>query len=83
MDIRAFLLNWLEISNSYNPDNYLAKYLEDAILDDPSVGTKFDGHKGIRDYHTIYFIGYKTHTKLVKLDIQDNKQRSHGSSVYR
>lgn len=72
MDIKAFLSDWLEISNSYNTENYLAKYLEDAVLDDPSVGRKFEGHKGIREYYTSYFIGYKTQTKLVKLDIQEN-----------
>ncbi|CAM4403351.1 nuclear transport factor 2 family protein [Flavobacterium terrigena] len=72
MDIRAFLLDWLEISNSYNTEKYLEKYLEDAILNDPSVGKKFIGHKGIREYYTSYFIGYKTQTRLLKLDIQDN-----------
>lgn len=72
MDIKAFLLDWLEISNSYNTEKYLAKYLEDAVLDDPSVGRKFVGHKGIREYFTSYFIGYKTQTKLVKLAILDN-----------
>ncbi len=71
MDIKAFLLDWLEISNSYNTENYLAKYLEDAVLVDPSVGRKFVGHKEIREYYTNYFIGYKTQTELVKLDIQD------------
>lgn len=72
MDIRAFLLDWLEISNSYNTEKYLEKYLEDAILNDPSVGKIFIGHKGIREYYTNYFIGYKTQTRLLKLDIQDN-----------
>jgi len=73
MDIRAFLLDWLEVSNSYNTEKYLAKYLEDAELNDPSVGKKFVGHVGIGNYYTSYFIGYKTQTKLVKLDIHDNE----------
>ena len=72
MDIKAFLLDWLEISNSYNTEKYLEKYLEDAILNDPSVGKKFIGHQGIREYYTSYFIGYKTQTRLLKLDIQNN-----------
>jgi ketosteroid isomerase-like protein len=73
MDIKAFILDWLEVSNSYDTEKYLKKYLEDAVLDDPSVGRIFIGHKGIRDYYTSYFVGYKTQTKLVKLDIKDNK----------
>lgn len=72
MDIKTFLLEWLELSNSYNTEKYLEKYLEDAILDDPSVGRKFTGHKGIREYYNSYFIGYKTQTKLVNLEIKDN-----------
>lgn len=69
MDIKAFLQSWIEVSNSYDVEKYLAFYLEEAVLDDPSVGKKFIGHKGIRDYFTSYFIGYNTQTKWVKLDI--------------
>ena len=49
----------------------MEKYLKDAVLNDSSVGRKFVGHKGIREYYNSYFIGYKTQTKLVKLVIQD------------
>ncbi len=73
MDIKAFLSDWIAVSNSYNTEKYLEKYLEDAVLNDPSVGRKFVGHNGIRDYYTSYFIGYKTQTKLMKSDIGDNK----------
>lgn len=72
MDIKAFVLDWIEISNSYNVEKYLEKYLLDAVLDDPSVGRTFMGHTGIREYYTSYFIGYKTQTKLIKLDVKDN-----------
>ncbi len=72
MDIKAFLLEWLEISNSYDTEKYLEKYNNDALLYDPSVGKKFVGHEGILDYYTKYFIGYKTQTRLLKLAILDN-----------
>ena|ERR1700712_3888019 len=73
MDIEAFLLDWIAVSNSYDTEKYLEKYLKDAVLDDPSVGRKFVGHTGIRNYFTDYFIGYNTQTKLVKLKIEKNK----------
>ena len=73
MDIKAFLLDWIAVSNSYNAEKYLKKYHADAVLDDPSVGKKFIGHEGIRDYYTSYFIGYKTQTRLTKLATGDNK----------
>lgn len=69
MDIPSFLNNWIAISNSYDTQAYAATFLPDAVLDDPSVGRKFIGHEGIRDYYTTYFIGYKTQTKFVKLEI--------------
>jgi len=72
MNIKVFLIDWINVSNSYNTEKYLEKFLDDAALDDPSVGRKFIGKKGIREYYESYFIGYKTQTKLVKLDIQDN-----------
>ena len=75
MDIKSFLSDWIVVSNSYDTEKYLDKYLEDAILDDPSVGKKFIGHEGIRDYYTSYFIGYKTQTKLLKLSSKNNMAR--------
>lgn len=72
MDIKSFLLDWIEVSNSYNTEKYLDKYHRDAVLDDPSVGKKFVGHEGIKEYYTSYFIGYKTQTTITKLEINNN-----------
>jgi hypothetical protein len=75
MDIKAFLIDWIAVSNSYNTKQYLEKFLADAVLDDPSVGRKFVGHKGIGEYYSDYFIGYKTQIKLIKLAVQNKKAR--------
>ncbi|WP_379964372.1 nuclear transport factor 2 family protein [Epilithonimonas sp. UC225_85] len=72
MNTETFIKNWIAVSNSYDTEKYLEFYLEDAILDDPSVGRKFLGHDGIRNYFVSYFIGYKTQTELIKLDIREN-----------
>jgi ketosteroid isomerase-like protein len=73
MDIQKFIKEWLALSNSYDTENYLNTYAENAILNDPSIGRKFTGHNEIREYFTTYFIGYKTQTRLIKLDIDGNK----------
>lgn len=73
MNIKEFITDWLEASNSYDTEKYLEKYLEDAVLNDPSVGRKFVGHDEIRDYYNTYFIGYKTQTRLVKITTNKNK----------
>jgi len=63
MDIAKFLQDWIALGNNYDTEKYPGKFLEDAVLDDPSVGRKFTGHEGIKEYYTSYFIGYKTQTK--------------------
>ena len=75
MNIKTFLQNWIETGNSYNTEKYLEFYHSDAILDDPSVGRKFVGHEGIREYFENYFIDYKTQTKFLKLEI--NEETAH------
>ncbi|MBB4804606.1 ketosteroid isomerase-like protein [Flavobacterium nitrogenifigens] len=71
MNIHNFINDWLIASNNFDTEKYLEFYESEAILDDPSVGRKFVGHKGIRDYFESYFIGYNTNTKLVNLNIKD------------
>jgi len=73
MDINAFIDDWLEVSNAYDTEKYLEKWHDNAVLDDPSVGQVFKGHSGIRKYFESYFIGYKTHTRLIKLNILSDK----------
>lgn len=72
MNIEEFITDWLDASNSYDTNRYLDKYLEEATLNDPSVGKKFIGHKGIKEYYDTYFIGYKTQTRLINLSIRNN-----------
>lgn len=72
MNIETFIKDWIAVSNSYETDKYLEFYLKDAVLDDPSVGRKFVGHDGIKDYFISYFIGYQTQTELIKLEIKEN-----------
>lgn len=74
MDIPAFINDWLVASNAYDTKKYLTFYLPNAVLDDPSVGRKFEGHEGIQRYFENYFIGYNTQTKLVSLEITDDDQ---------
>lgn len=74
MDINEFVKNWLDKSNAYDTEKYVELWQEKAVLDDPSVGQVFKGHSGIKKYFESYFIGYKTQTRLVKLDIiSDNE----------
>ncbi len=77
MNIQTLINDWIVASNAYDTEKYLEFYLPDAILDDPSVGRKFIGHKGIRNYFESYFIGYNTHTEIVTLKISNDKSKAH------
>ncbi|MGS2740175.1 nuclear transport factor 2 family protein [Sinomicrobium sp. M5D2P17] len=73
MDIEKFIADWLKASNDFDTEKYLEMYHKDAVLDDPSVGRKFKGHPGIGNYFESYFIGYNTQTRLIHLDVKDDK----------
>jgi len=45
-----------------------------AIFDDPSIGRKFNGRTGIKEYFNSYFVGYKTQTKKVKRILKEENQ---------
>lgn len=83
MDIQSFINNWMMASNDFDTKRYLSFYHENAILDDPSVGSIFKGHKGIQDYFESYFIGYNTSTELVALTISDDGTAAHLEVTFR
>ncbi|MBG6233808.1 ketosteroid isomerase-like protein [Pedobacter sp. CAN_A7] len=73
MNIQGFITKWIAASNAFDTEKYLGLYLQDAILDDPSVGRKFEGHSGIKQYFDNYFIGYQTRTAQTALKIVDEE----------
>ncbi|OCB78314.1 hypothetical protein B0A79_12245 [Flavobacterium piscis] len=72
MDIEKIIDQWILASNNYDTEKYLEFYDNEAVLDDASVGRKFVGIKGIRNYFESYFIGYQTQTKKVNLKVKDD-----------
>lgn len=71
MTILRRVENWIATSNTYDVSRYVEFFNNDAVLDDPSVGKKFVGHTGIKEYFHTYFVGYRTQTKLLKLESRD------------
>ena len=71
MNIETFIKDWIAVGNSYDTEKYLEFYQKEASLDDPSVGRKFVGYDGIKEYFVNYFIEYKTQTELRKLEINE------------
>ena len=55
-------------TNAFDVDAALALFAPDALIDDPSTGHRLDGHPGIRNYLTEFFVGYHTVTRLLSLE---------------
>jgi len=74
MNIPLLVDAWIAAGNSYDTEKYLSFYSEKAIFDDPSVGKKFKGRKGIKTYFDSFFIEYETQTRKVELIVKDENQ---------
>lgn len=74
MNIQHLINDWIAAGNAFDTEKYLSFYLQDAVLDDPSVGSVFKGHEGIKRYFESYFIGYNTQTTLVRLSSDRDDQ---------
>ncbi len=61
------ITEWIAATNTHDAQQYLAAFTDDAVLDDPSVGSRFEGRAGIAEYYDSYFIGYNTTTRLVSI----------------
>lgn len=67
-DHSDIITEWIAATNTHDTDRYLSHFTDDAVLDDVSVGRAFTGPTEIAEYFTSYFIGYNTHTTLVRID---------------
>lgn len=70
----AVIADWIAAANSHDVERFLSFFEADAVLDDPSVGEKFEGHEGIGAYFTSYFIGYETQTRLLGVERRGETQ---------
>jgi uncharacterized protein (TIGR02246 family) len=66
----AVVEDWIAAIDSHDLERYLAHFTEDAVLEDPSVGSRFVGRDGIAQYFRSYFIGYNTRTRLLRTETQ-------------
>ena len=70
--LRALVEQFIAATNASDIVATLALFTENAVIDDPSTGHRFDGHAGVRTYVERYFIGYRTVTTLLSLDPTDD-----------
>lgn len=71
--LRSLAEQFIAATNASDVGAALALFTENAVIDDPSTGHRFDGHTGIRTYVERYFIGYRTVTTLLSLHRRDDR----------
>ena len=64
---RAIIERWIAAMNTHDAADFLMFFTDDAVLDDPSVGRRFEHREGIKEYFDAYFVGYNTQTRLVRM----------------
>lgn len=66
--MRNLAARLLAATNAFDVEGVLALFTQDAVIDDPSTGHRFDGQAGVRDYIERFFIGYHTVTRLLSIE---------------
>lgn len=63
---------YIKASNTFDENGYSACFIDKGVIDEKSVGRKFEGMEEIKQYFRDYFIDYKTNTEIQEYQIQDN-----------
>ncbi len=68
MGIKENINKLIETTNAFDVDTALSLFADKAVIDDVSVGEKFKGKKGVREYLEKFFVGYKTVTRIDSIE---------------
>jgi hypothetical protein len=72
VDIRMVTKQFIKSANAFDVEAVLALFAANAVIDDISVGKKFKNTSGLREYLENFFVGYKTVTRLVAIEVLDD-----------
>ena len=67
-DLENTIHKFIEAANAFDTKKVLDLFAADAVIDDVSVGEKFEHTAGIKKYFLNFFIGYNTLTKLISFE---------------
>ena len=65
-------------TNAFDVETALILFASDAVIDDVSVGDKFEGTEGVRRYLEQFFVGYHTATRVLSIEqASDHRALAH------
>ena len=71
--MKKIIKQFIDATNAFDIEAALALFAYDAVIDDVSVGEKFENTTGVRKYLEKFFVGYQTVTKLESVEVLDNR----------
>ena len=76
--MKALIKRLIAATNAYDMERALVLFAPDAVIDDVSVGGKFENQAGVRSYIEKFFVGYHTVSKLQSVEqIAERRAKAH------
>lgn len=67
-ELEQIAQQFIAAANRFDTQAILDLFTTHAVIDDVSVGDKFEHTEGIKNYFVTFFIGYHTSARLLSLD---------------
>lgn len=67
-DLQQIAQQFIAAANRFDTHAVLDLFSANAVIEDVSVGEKFEGTSGIEKYIVTFFIGYHTKTELLSFE---------------
>ncbi|WP_295711534.1 nuclear transport factor 2 family protein [Mucilaginibacter sp.] len=67
-ELEQIAQQFIAAANRFDTQAVLNLFAADAVIEDVSVGDKFEHTAGIKNYFVTFFIGYHTSTQLLSLE---------------
>jgi ketosteroid isomerase-like protein len=78
MTMKALIKQLIAATNAYDVEKAVALFAPDAVIDDVSVGSKFENRAGVRAYIEKFFVGYHTVSKLESVErLAERRAKAH------
>jgi ketosteroid isomerase-like protein len=74
ISLKSIIQQFINATNAFDVEAALKLFAIDAVIDDVSVGEKFENIIGVRKYLEKFFVGYNTVTKLESVAILDDRR---------
>ncbi|MBI4921544.1 MAG: nuclear transport factor 2 family protein [Devosia nanyangense] len=72
--MNKLIRKFIAATNAFDVETALSLFAANSVIEDVSVGTKFVGTTGVREYLETYFVGYHTVSKLMSVEMVDHHQ---------